>query len=110
MKRSFTNFINYLKLKEKETLKILDNSYHANLKEFQDSSKNCKMFTGRFKFIAENIRELIKFQSEDEKQYFINHKLSFIQKEIDSCDIVTEETVQAITDSFFEENEKVLKN
>ena len=82
MKRSFTNFINYLKLKEKETLKILDNSYHANLKEFQDSSKNCKMFTGRFKFIAENIRELIKFQSEDEKQYFINHKLSFIQKEV----------------------------
>ena len=108
VKKTFGNFVNYVKHKEKETMKKLDESYQQNLSEFKDGARCCTMFTGRFKQIAENMREAVKFGNFELEKFLTQSRVDQTHKEIVLSNYITLETAKSIQTTFFEQNRDLL--
>lgn len=82
----------------------MEGVYQDNLREFQEGARCCTVFTQRFKYIAESIREALRFHTEDEKKWLCDNRVESIRQEIDMSSIINLEAAKAIQTNFFENN------
>lgn len=109
-KEAYRNFSKYIRIKENETLQVLETSYYQNLKEYQDEEINCSLLAEKFKLVGEGMREISRFNTSEEKKWFEETNVPKLNDEllIDGKAIPNMELIKIIQERFFESNNQTI--